>query len=389
MARYDRIASLPPPTRERTFPAWFVLRDLESNERDAELGRRTRLRFLALRPVRRMARRGIASVPPESFDRQLDGVREELGHLPARDPERARIARFLQRIRERTPLAVTTATLDLGQVVESAEHYHGAEEFYRTALELAEQNRLAPEQIVALRLLGRMLRKVARWDEADHAYRRAAELALDIDDRDQWARSLDGLGVLLRERGRPDEARAVYGEVLAYARAQNDEPLGAVALAGLCYTEIDAGDFERAIEHGWNAIRVARSEEQRGALLRGLGVAFAAVGLLDAAERCHRGIAERSGIVYLRVQAWLDLAALAVGAGRTDLARERLREAVGAANRHRLSALLARAEALLAELEHLGTEPAPEPEVPQPGATARRVAAEIEALGVALVPASG
>ena len=51
MARYDRIAPIPIPAREAAFPGWLMLRDLAGRERDPELARRARLRFLALRPL--------------------------------------------------------------------------------------------------------------------------------------------------------------------------------------------------------------------------------------------------------------------------------------------------------------------------------------------------
>jgi hypothetical protein len=111
MARYDRIAPLDAPSRDRTFPAWLVTRDLEGRDRDPELARRVRLRFLALRPVARLVARRAAQVPAASYRRQIEGVREELGHLPARDPERARLGHFLDRIADRNPLSLAAATL--------------------------------------------------------------------------------------------------------------------------------------------------------------------------------------------------------------------------------------------------------------------------------------
>src|SRR5512146_336551 len=98
MARYDRIAPLSAPSRENTFPGWPVLRDLEGIDRDAELARSARLRFLVLRPVRRLLDRGIANVGRDSYLQQIETVREELGYLPARDVERARLARFLHQV---------------------------------------------------------------------------------------------------------------------------------------------------------------------------------------------------------------------------------------------------------------------------------------------------
>src|SRR5437660_5201543 len=95
MARYDRIAPLTAPARNEALPGWLALRDLDGRERDTELGRRARLRFLAVRMVRRLIREGFERVPSESFERQIEGVREELGQLATRDVERTKLADLL------------------------------------------------------------------------------------------------------------------------------------------------------------------------------------------------------------------------------------------------------------------------------------------------------
>src|SRR5687768_5668024 len=110
MARYDRLAPLGTPNRDQVFPGWFVFRDLEGHERDADAGRRARLYFLAIRPLHRIIKRG-ANCPRESLYQQIDRVREELGQLPGRDPERGALARFLDEMRTSNIDAVLTATL--------------------------------------------------------------------------------------------------------------------------------------------------------------------------------------------------------------------------------------------------------------------------------------
>lgn len=151
MARYDRIAALEPPDRTRAFSCWTVFRDLEHTDRDPDRARRARLRFLALRLVRRLIEQGIDAVPDDSFERQIESIREGLGLLPARDPERARLAEFLQRIRKRTPMEVAIATLDLGEAAEAASLEYAAEEFYHTALDLANIYQLTPGRQIPTR----------------------------------------------------------------------------------------------------------------------------------------------------------------------------------------------------------------------------------------------
>jgi tetratricopeptide (TPR) repeat protein len=432
MARYDRIAPLPMPDRARVFPAWYALADLEGRERDADLARRARLRFLALRPVRRLLRQGIDRVPVESFERQIEGVREELGHLSARDPERASLARFLHRIRERTPSAVVHATLEMGEVIESSGHYRAAEEYFLTAFELAEACGLGEDQTTALRLVGRLCRKAARWDDAEAYYRQAIARAEAMGQRRQWARAMDGLAIAYAYRGNYPKARVLLEEVLERGRAWKDDYIVATALSSLSTNALTAGDYEQALEYGWTAIGLMDSEEARHPILGNLGRAFAQLGLFRAAERCYEIIIANAQEVVPRNQAKADYALIAAEAGNVkefrarrerllndaaewreepwvgtwvhlhvgracvlvgdvDDAREHLRTAIALATKHRYNEQLIRAEETLELLEAAvaGARPPAPAAVGQPGAVAVRIAEEVEACSAAsLEPAT-
>ena len=420
------------PDRARVFPAWYALADLEGRERDPDLARRARLRFLALRPVRRLLRQGIDRVPVESFERQIEGVREELGHLSARDPERASLARFLHRIRERTPTAVVRATLEMGEVIEASGHYRAAQEYFLTAFELAEACGLGEEQTTALRLIGRLCRKAARWDDAEAYYRQAIARSEAMGQRRQWARAMDGLAIAYASQGGYPKARMILEEVLKRGREWKDDYVVATALNTLCATALTAGDLEQALEYGWTAVRLMDSEEERNPILGNLGRAFSQLGLYRSAERCYAMIIASSKQLLTRNQAKADYVLVAAQAGNVeefrarrqallneaaewrdepwsstyihlhvgracilvgdiDDAREHLRTAIALATRHRYNEQLIRAEEALDLLEATvaGARPAPAA-VGQPGAVAVRIAEEVEAACAAgaLVPAT-
>lgn len=428
MARYDRIAPLGAPPRERVFPAWLALRDLEGCERDADLARRARLRFLALRPVRRLLRQGIDGVPVESFERQVEGIREELGHLSARDPERAQLAKYLHRIRQRTPLALVTATLDMGEMAESAGHYWAAQEFYLTGLELAEVHGLVPEQIIALRLLGRICRNSTCWDRAEEYYRRALRLAEDLGERRQWARAMDGMAAVHRFRADPDGARRLLEEARARGREWEDPHVVAIATAGLCVHELALDEPERAVEYGWEAVRSLERGDERANVLANLAVAFERLGMYLAAERCYAAVvsettslarsmharaahavmaaltgeantfrARRRAILAesagwdgepsIAAQVHLELGRGCLLVGDVDFARDHLRETIAIAKRHGFTELLLRAEEQLAQHESAATAAAARPSHERPGEVARRIAAQVAAADAALIPA--
>jgi len=430
MARYDRIAPLPMPERGKTFRAWSALGDLEGRERDAELARRARLRFLALRPVHRLLHHGIDRVPVESYERQIEGVREELGHLSARDPERAHLAAFLHRIRERTPTALVSATIEMGEAIEAAGHYRAAEEYYLTALELAEMCGLGQDQTTALRLLGRVLRKAARWEEAERYYREAIRRSEEMGQRQQWARAMDGLAIAYWYQGAYPKARSMLEEVLKRGREWRDDFVVATALNSLCVAALTAGDLEQALEYGWTAARMVKEGEAQNPILGNLGRAFAQLGLYAAAEHCYALILARSTDLVTRNQASADYALVAAEAGNAkafrerraalmatedqwryepwsctyihlhigrgcvligdvDDAREHLRKAIKLAEKHRYNEQLIRAEETLGLLEAAaeGIRPAPAV-VDRPGAVAVRIASEVEAYSAeALAPA--
>ena len=141
MARYDRIARIDPPGRDDAFTGWLALRDLQEDERDVDLGRRARLRFLAVRLIHRLARHG-DGVDAESLQAQCNAVREELGQLPGRDPERQKLAALLEQVPALDLSTIGGTVLELGEAIRATGHRYGAEELYRAALELAEAHDL-------------------------------------------------------------------------------------------------------------------------------------------------------------------------------------------------------------------------------------------------------
>lgn len=141
MARYDRIARIDPPARDDAFTGWLAVRDLAERERDGDLGRRARLRFLAARLVHRLVRGG-NGIESESLQQQCDAVREELGQLPSRDSERQRLAELLRHAPTGDVRAVVRAGLDLADGARDDGAPFAAEEFYRVCTELAGNNGL-------------------------------------------------------------------------------------------------------------------------------------------------------------------------------------------------------------------------------------------------------
>ncbi len=423
MARYDRIAPLNSPTRTEAFQGWLALRDLEGRERDADLGRRARLRFLAVRMVRRAIREGFERVPTASFERQIEGVREELGQLATRDIERARLADFLHVLQARSPASVCKALLEVGTVARELGHIYAAEECFLTSQDLATSQRHASCEADALRAIGALYESVGRGDEAEVALKKAAQLALQADERVGWARAVQGLAALASNRDQPQEARKVLQSALDRGLEWQDARVTAIAAQQLAELSLAADDVEGSLHFAWTAFRSAPVDEVRAALMLLMARAFRRVGLFANAEAAYDAVLSTTSTVSaLMVQAEQALAAaeagdtksfltrrarvverisevarqpqlyaslhltLARGAiltGAVDFARDHIRDSIATARKHVDAATLSQADELLSALEEMAAGGSPKQfKAQEPGPIAKRIAGEVGAVTV-------
>jgi tetratricopeptide (TPR) repeat protein len=382
MARYDRIARLEAPNRAETFPGWLLFRDLEGRERDTDLGRRARLRFLVLRPVLRMLERGPGRVDPVSLEQQIGDARRELSQLPARDAERLRLEGYLREIEGRALGRLALSTLALGETAVQAGLDFAGEEYFIAACSLARAHGYADAEALALYRL-------------THLYVRRGDLAA---------------------------AESVAADAVAVAARTADERVGALAGAARCALELGRGQPEAALEAAWPAIeRLGPADEERNRVLLDAGAAFRRLGLRDAADACYRIVMRWSARPGHRLEAHLGYAlsaaeagdeeafeqravdpleaaasaepAMAAGVhleigraalqlGQVDPARVRLRQALELARAGGRAELLGPAEELLASLEQRATLELTRATDPSP--RAQTIARAIEVLGRAL-----
>lgn len=420
MARYDRIARLDCPEREDAFPAWMTLRDLEGREREPELGRRARLRFLALRPVWRMLQRGIEAVDDGSFAHQIKAIRQELDQLPARDRGRALLMEYLEEIGGRSPRGMVTATLDVGADAELTGHPFAAEEFYRTALELSEAHDLTEQRLLALRHLGRVLRDRGETGQALALLEEASRVADRRELIEDWARAVDLMASVHSRSGDNDTARRLLDTISERGESSGSDVVRAIAAAGRCAVEFSANEPNAALEAGWDAIeRLEVSDEDRNRVLLNMASAFRRLGLWDAAESCYSIVERWSTWPEHRAEARVEHAVVAVEAGNvdafrerraalshsgdrsdprsatlvdlglgrgclligdTDVARAHLRAAISTARDADLDAVLRRAEKLLELMEDGGGANAPPPRTQEPVEVSLDIGALIDSL---------
>ncbi|HEY0304297.1 MAG TPA: hypothetical protein VGC44_04950 [Longimicrobiales bacterium] len=333
MARYDRIAPLSSPTRETAFPSWLVLRDIEGQDRDADVCRRARLRFLALRPVRRFLERG-GAVSAESFGRQLEGVRDDLNALPQRDAERVRMTRFLKQVEDRESSRMVTALLEYADQAYAAGHVYAGEEFALTA-ELAQPG-------VAQAFLARM---------------RVAEETGDVDQE----ASLEHAWNDLRAGDHGHERNSILERL---GRSALD--LNLLKAADRCFALITQRPTDPSLRSR------ARAAHAVTAALAGDATAFR-----DRRSSLVADTIEWAPDPRVAASVHIDLAHGCVVVGDVDFAREHVRAAITIARRQNYGGMLKRAESILTALEQ-NTEVLLQPR--QSSTTSQRIAAQVELL---------
>ena len=429
MARYDRIAPLSAPSRESAFPAWLVLRDIDGNDRDSEVARRARLRFLALRPVLRLLARGMDGVSRESYLAQIEAVREELGYLPSRDVERARLARFLHQVEEREPVRIITAALEMAEACAAAGQTYGAEEYALTALGIAAANGEGRLHGAASTSMSRIHRSRGELAEAEAYANAALTTAQRFDARIDVVYARAELALAAAQRGDRAGALAMLEQTVREMRSAGDAQAEALAAARLCACLLLLEEPAAALEHGWAALRQLDDLRERATLLDLVGTALARLGLHKAAERCFSMVAQRGVDPALRARAragqavaaaaagsltvfrerraallndaaeWsadprvaalvnLELGRGCVVAGDVDFARDHLRDAISLARRLSLADVLQQAEDVLTALEQNSTSDLVGIAASGPAAdTVRKIADQVEALlDLSLVP---
>jgi hypothetical protein len=307
MARYDRIAPLSSPARDHAFPAWPVLRDIEGQDRDVDVCRRARLRFLALRPVRRLVERGVGGVSAESYGRELEYVRDELSSLPARDVERSRITRFLRQVEERDPRRIVVALVEYAEQAHAAGHVYAAEEYAVTASMAQDE---AGEDLVA-----RINQAQTAGDEQGFTLEQSWNELRDTRDPSRRAYILERMG------------RALLG-------------MGMLKAADRCFAIIVHRPTDLSLRS-----RARAAHALNAALAR------------DASSFRARRTAllnddtEWSPDPRVAASVHIDLAHGCLALGDVDFAREHVRAAITIARRHNYEGMLTRAESILTALE--------------------------------------
>lgn len=115
----------------------------------------------------------------------------------------------------------------------------------------------------ALRCRGAALINLGRVDEGEADVAQALETFRQQQHPRLTALALRSLGLAPRLRGELDRAAPIYREALAYAQRLDDERGIQIIAGNLAEVEFDAGNCEQALEHGREALSIARARRDR------------------------------------------------------------------------------------------------------------------------------
>ena len=227
------------------------------------------------------------AIASESLAFQVDNVRRETGALPDTDPERKAWLRILDALEAGDLVELAGATIELANRVEAQDHLSGALELYTTAYRVAVAAGATLLAIDAARFQGRVYRRRANWEESARWYEFARDVARSSGQVGKESVVLDGLASTVRDRGNLPGARELLIEALALGRSASDRYAEGSAHHSLAVVEKMMGHLDRAIEHGWSAVRVLETGDSWLGALTDLAGVFAEAGELDAAEDAY------------------------------------------------------------------------------------------------------
>ncbi|WP_228056643.1 tetratricopeptide repeat protein [Microcoleus sp. LEGE 07076] len=128
--------------------------------------------------------------------------------------------------------------IELGAIHRYFGNWDLAEEYFKDALSMEEENSNQSGIATSLGMLGDIERNRGNWDEAERLYRQSLALMTELGDRAGMATCWGVLGDIERNRGNWDEAERLYRQSLALRTELGDR-------AGMASSWASLGDIER------------------------------------------------------------------------------------------------------------------------------------------------
>ena len=170
------------------------------------------------------------------------------------------------------------------------------------------------ERGLVLLQLGRIARTLGDLDGAFDMYSAMGEIGRETRTRELEVREAAAKAVLARTRGNYPAARELFDRALSGAHELRLPDVAGIAHHGLMIVTAEAGDYDAALSHGWQALSVARNQGAREAeMLINLAQLCVKAGYYSAALGGFSAALVRTTVPRLRLPA---LAGTAEAAGR-------------------------------------------------------------------------
>lgn len=298
--------------RRASFGAWPILQDIEGREADEDANRRIAARFLVGRLVRGLLEEEFA-VERESVLYRAAGVRRELGPVPADDEERILWEKVVSSVEEGGMAQLSSALLELGNLVERQGHLFGAREFHRTGYDVALVGGDSSATADAARFHARACRKLGDLSESRRWYETALRISRAREDRKVVAVVLDGLANTFREMGELARSRAVVQEGMTVAESLDD--VYAVASFHHTLLALDRAEsrWSDAIVNGWRAVGLYKDPYHQALALLDLAGVFVEVGQFRSADDAYavvEGMAPNRAVTLMAISGRAYVAAM-------------------------------------------------------------------------------
>jgi tetratricopeptide (TPR) repeat protein len=254
---------------------------------------------------------------PEAAElpRELEHVRAGLGDLPSAVPEGAHLHGILEALyRHPAP--------GLGRALLGYAAFHEQQGRLEEALEVAALAaraygpRIDPADYVECALTaGRLNRLLARWTAALSCYEAAEVTGRERGDAVAALRGRLGRGAVARGRGNLPAAHAIAQSVREEARALDLPQVQAIACGDLAAACCELGRPVEALEADYEAFRLAQDPVERVRTLGNVGTDLVQLGWHDAARTAFTLVLRSGTRATVRLNALVELMALAAGAG--------------------------------------------------------------------------
>ena len=221
-------------------------------------------------------------------------VRRTVTLIDAGNPLRGLILNVLDTMREApdgSPSDVIPQLMAYARGLEFDAKWALAADVYQTIIKRAHPVFDAAAIVGAYMCLGACYRVVANWKEATVAYKAAGSLAGLRGDIESVIRSEIAMAKLSMDRGNFPKAEKILDKAIARADKAELEDIRAVALHDRATVAHHRGQFELAIQLGYEALNGTAEPSERDRVLGDIAASFFDFGLKDAARDAHMIIA--------------------------------------------------------------------------------------------------